>query len=463
MKQFFIFYFSLFTSSLLHAQLYTQAGSSIYMSNGGLLTISNSDCKLNSAVEGNSTSKIIFTGSRAQTLDANSYSIYALDVDNSYGLQISSNVQVSNALTLSNGIITTGTHIVYAPSTATVSRQNGWVNGYLKKYIAAGNNITASFETGDDAYYTPASFTFSTVTSGGDISVKSAAGADGVSNYTDLPLSKTNYINRYWQLSAEDVLDFDKYDATLSYVSADIKGTAGTSLLKAGIYNYGWNIYPAVSGSSYQTTVSGIAAPGNMLLAADDDTGSTIINIKAYLQGYYTGSGQMQPVLLNQGVGTGSTETDSITVELHNETEGSLVASAIGVLNTDGTAGIEFPSLSGSYYISIRHRNSIETWSAAPVSIGTTASYDFTTSASQAYGDNMTEVETGIWAIYSGDINQDGAIDAFDYLDADTDIQTGAGSAYLLTDINGDGAVDAFDYLVIDPHIQNGIGIFLPF
>jgi hypothetical protein len=65
------------------------------------------------------------------------------------------------------------------------------------------------------------------------------------------------------------------------------------------------------------------------------------------------------------------------------------------------------------------------------------------------------------WAIFTGDINQDGSVDISDYLVLDPDIQNGNGG-YIVTDLNGDGASDITDYLYMDPNIQNGVGAFLP-
>lgn len=274
MKIILAFSFFLFISSLLHAQLYTQAGSTLYMSNGGMIAVSNSDCKLNNNVESNGNGKILFTGSRAQTLDANGYSIYGLDIDNSNGISLLSDLQINNTLTLSNGIIATGSSILYIPSTASVNRENGWVNGFLKKYITTGNNITVNFETGDDTYYTPVSFTYNKVSAAGDITAASIQGASNASAYTTFPLSKTNYINRYWKISAGNTLSFDTYSATLNYSSADIQGTVNTASLKAGIYNSGWNTY-STTANSYANTFSNAVSHGDMLLAVDDDTVST--------------------------------------------------------------------------------------------------------------------------------------------------------------------------------------------
>lgn len=96
----------------------------------------------------------------------------------------------------------------------------------------------------------------------------------------------------------------------------------------------------------------------------------------------------------------------------------------------------------------------------------------FKTSVSQtnnAFGDNMKVVDSTlvganyeyIFAMYSGDINQDGAIDGTDFLELDPSIQNGDGG-YLPGDLNGDGAVDGADFLVLDPNIQGGIGAVTP-
>ncbi|HPI55169.1 MAG TPA: dockerin type I domain-containing protein, partial [Chitinophagaceae bacterium] len=109
----------------------------------------------------------------------------------------------------------------------------------------------------------------------------------------------------------------------------------------------------------------------------------------------------------------------------------------------------------------IKHRNSIETWSETP--IGFYASpHDFTTAASQVYASNQTEVEAGVFAMYTGDINQDGFIDSFDFPALDTDIFNGVASVYVNTDLNGDGFVDSFDFPIYDANSYNGVSVAMP-
>ena len=187
-----------------------------------------------------------------------------------------------------------------------------------------------------------------------------------------------------------------------------------------------------------------------------------IVNAKAFIEGFYDGNGLMRPVInpLSQPL-----LTDTIVLRLaRNVSPFDILFSATSVLQTDGNVKFNFPiSTSGnSYYLVMKHRNAIETWSAAPVTINYNLKYDFTTTASKAYGNNMTETFDHMgWAFYSGDINQDGAIDGSDFLILDPDIQSGVGG-YIVTDLNGDGSVDGSDFLVFDPNSQNGIGAITP-
>jgi hypothetical protein len=66
----------------------------------------------------------------------------------------------------------------------------------------------------------------------------------------------------------------------------------------------------------------------------------------------------------------------------------------------------------GTYYILIIHRNSIETWSKSggeSMTRGVLKNFDFTSSSSQAFGNNMMLKGTK-YCIYRGDVNKDGSI-----------------------------------------------------
>jgi len=204
---------------------------------------------------------------------------------------------------------------------------------------------------------------------------------------------------------------------------------------------------------------SGTGALGLSLNTTDPC--SSTLNLTLFLQGYYTGSNTMAEVMANQGYlpTPASGDCDDITVELHDAVTTTTVSyTATARLLANGTAVVTFPSaVTGNYYIAIKHRNSIQTWSTDPVAFGTTTSYDFSTAATQAYASNMVEVEPGVWAIYTGDLNQDDFIDSFDFPIFDLDATNGVAGVYVATDMNGDGFVDPFDFPVFDVNSFNGV------
>jgi len=70
-------------------------------------------------------------------------------------------------------------------------------------------------------------------------------------------------------------------------------------------------------------------------------------------------------------------------------------------------------------------------------------------------------VEPGVWAIYSGDINQDGVVDFFDQVNLDNDLSNFA-SGYVVSDLNGDAVVDFFDQVVLDNNVQLFVAVVSP-
>lgn len=179
----------------------------------------------------------------------------------------------------------------------------------------------------------------------------------------------------------------------------------------------------------------------------------TTVSLKAYIQGYYTGSGTMASAMSNSSViGATATQADSITVELRSAVDGSLYGSVKTILNTNGTATASFPRTYTAHYIVIKHRSSIETWSAAPVATGASLSYDFSTSAAQAFGANQVDVGGGVYAMWSGDLNQDGAIESADYAIMENDVNS-IPFGYIISDITGDGVTESADYAQIENNI----------
>ncbi|MEO8665954.1 MAG: integrin alpha [Ignavibacteria bacterium] len=102
----------------------------------------------------------------------------------------------------------------------------------------------------------------------------------------------------------------------------------------------------------------------------------------------------------------------------------------------------------GNYFIAVKHRNSIETWSSVPTSYtnAVASNYTFITAATRAFGNNQIQIDASPtrYAIYSGDVNHDGLVNLTDILsvyNGSTNFQTG----YVNTDVTGDNVVNLSD------------------
>jgi hypothetical protein len=176
----------------------------------------------------------------------------------------------------------------------------------------------------------------------------------------------------------------------------------------------------------------------------------TNLSITALLQGSTNSStSQMVPDTIACVIKNGSSPystVDSVKVLLN----------ATGL----GTAILSKVSLNTNYYIQIKHRNAMETWSNAVTFSNSNPTYNFTSSQNKAYGNNLVQVGSK-WCLYSGDINQDGAVDGSDLGDVDNDNNAFV-TGYTITDLNGDGVVDGSDLGIVDNNNNSFIAKAVP-
>lgn len=195
------------------------------------------------------------------------------------------------------------------------------------------------------------------------------------------------------------------------------------------------------------------------------------LNLSSYLQNYLANNGPSERILnltiLLEGLfngtsmnkaqnGDGYQFTGDIADQILLELRSTVMPYELAggpfpvLLNTDGSAVVTVPGFfSDSYYLVVRHRNSIETWSSLPLSFNSPViNYNFTSSASQAYGNNL-KFMSGKFLIYTGDVNQDGIVDSGDMTPVDNDATLFV-TGYISSDVNGDGVVDTGDMTMID-------------
>lgn len=187
------------------------------------------------------------------------------------------------------------------------------------------------------------------------------------------------------------------------------------------------------------------------------------LNLTVFLEGLFNGT-TMNKAQNSSGDQYSGTIADQVTVELHNSTSPYALAGGPYTVNVniDGTATVTVPaSLGASYYIVVKHRNSIETWNGTPLSFsGASISYNFSTTADQAYGSNQKLV-SGKYVIYAGDVNQDGILDSSDMTPLDNDATSFLGG-YITTDVNGDGLIDSSDMTPVDNNATMFVGKIVP-
>ncbi|MDQ3018981.1 MAG: SBBP repeat-containing protein [Bacteroidota bacterium] len=158
---------------------------------------------------------------------------------------------------------------------------------------------------------------------------------------------------------------------------------------------------------------------------------------------------------------------DTVSVYLRNSTVPyAIVDLAKKIIDSAGNGTFKFFNATNSvpYYIVIKHRNSIETWSSGVNSFSlNNLTYNFTTAASKAYGSNQSQIDLFPirFAIYSGDVNQDGIIDLSDLSLIDNDAFNFV-SGYVKADVNGDNFVDLSDLTLGDNNAYNFVRLLRP-
>ena len=385
--------------------------------------------------------------------------LYSLTLNNSGGgvNLTGGNISVSNTLTLTNGLLNLGSNDLNLGSSSTLSGTPSATNmivatgsGQVKKSISSVPS-TFTFPVGDNtgtAEYSPVKVTLSSGTlSSASIGVKLSN-----TKYSG-NTSTTNYINRAWTLTGNGITN-PVYTDTLTYVSADVAGTEAS--LVGGLYDGSkWTNLGAVDTANNRIVGTALTSFGDFTAG---EAGSFLsagnVAVTVIPQGFYNSGGYLN-------------SRDTIHVLLASATTPyAIVDSADVILDSlTYTATATFhTAANGSYYIVVKHRSSVETWSAAGVSFtkGSTATYDFTSAASQAYGNNEVALDGGLYGIYSGDCNQDGYVDPLDLSLVDQDSFNYVGGAGLSTDVNGDQYVDPLDLSIVDQNSFNYAGIQRP-
>lgn len=247
------------------------------------------------------------------------------------------------------------------------------------------------------------------------------------------------------------------YDSSGSHQKGKIQCSIGSSSFNGspeGDHLPARNEPVAVFGSSiYVGTTSFDTIYGNTMKIIKYKSPVYRLYFQALLQGF------LYP-------GTNSMREDTVKITLRNSfSPYSIADSAKGLLDFEGHFfGIPFYNLTKDtpYYIVLSHRNSIETWSKTPVVLTPGISNESFKIQSNVFGDNVIQIPSSSdFAVYSGDVNQDGSVDLTDNTMIDNDSYNYV-SGYVKTDITGDNNVDLSDAAIADNNAYNFVSVVKP-
>jgi hypothetical protein len=102
----------------------------------------------------------------------------------------------------------------------------------------------------------------------------------------------------------------------------------------------------------------------------------------------------------------------------------------------------------------------MEIWSSDSIQISELTFHDFSDNINNTFtnGSNLPQkfLQNSVFAIFSGDVNQDGCIDLFDIQKVENDA-TSFNFGNQTSDCNGDGVVDLVDMQIV----ENNSGLFI--
>ena len=276
--------------------------------------------------------------------------------------------------------------------------------------------------------------------------------------------------------TANKVVTWSKSDANGSFAS----GTSNTN--SSGIATVSFTTHTVVGTTTSVTATDAESLSGTSSIVTTK-AGSTTLNIKVFLEGPYAGAGAMNTTLnsssliplahpysgapWNVAAAPASSipagVVDWVLVELRDAATPAAALSGTtlagwprayflksdgSIVDRDGTQpNIGSPTITGNLYVIVRHRNHLAIMSNTGATLNDGVySYDFTTALTQAYGSGIgyKQIETGVYGMVAGDINNDGNVFVTDYNIWAVDF--GLTHTYSNSDLTQDGNVFVTDY-----------------
>ncbi|MEO8209580.1 MAG: hypothetical protein ABI840_03380, partial [bacterium] len=374
-------------------------------------------------------STIEYNGVAAQNIVNSNIDYANLKINDTAGVLCTANFSIPGTLQITNGDLNLNGKIINLLTTGTLTETPGNTVTGNSGYLVTTRNLNA-----------PNALNVAGL--GASITTAANLGLTEIRrahNIQTLP-SGAQSIRRYYTIKPVNNSNLNA-SLVFKYDESELNGNTEANLFLFKSTNAGVNYF--FDGGTVNAALNQITL-NNINSFARYTAGSSVgtLNLTASIEGLYN----IATSKLNA--------RDSILVQLRNTSSPfSIVDSAKGVLDSITlTVNLRFTiAPTDTYYVVVKTRNTIETWSRTGAviynSTGIT-NYNFTTAATQAFGNNMVLIGPK-WSIYTGDVNQDGAVDLADLALIDNDANNFL-SGYLPTDLNGDYVVDLADASLAD-------------
>ena len=394
---------------------------------GNFATINRKNGSVSGLIRFNTNTNLTYSGTNNITTGIEvPPTVNKLTVSNAAGINLNSSFSVNDTISVLSGFVNLNGKVITLASTGYLTETPGntirGATGSITttRIITAPNNLNIG---GLGVTLTSAS-SLGTTTITRSHAAQSVNGGNSITRYYDISPANNSGLNC-------DLIF--KYDNT----EVNALNENALNLYKSTNSGTSWTFQGGIRDTVNNTlTLSGVNSFSRWTAASNSL--ATNLNITVIPEGLYNSGTN----LLNA--------KDTVTVYLA-ATGAPLVfidSSKVLVDSVTFIAPAQFNSTpTGTYYIIVKHRNSLETWSKSggeAYTSGSTISYNFTTANTQSYG--STEVlHNGKYTLTGGDVNQDGFVNGNDFTVFSQ--QFGA-SGYLNSDLNGDRVVNGNDFTI---------------
>lgn len=224
------------------------------------------------------TTGVSFDGVAAQTIGGSSATTFDnLAVSNALGVVLATTTTVNGTLSLTRGVVNTGTNALALSTAAVVAGGSAasYVNGTLRKSFGSGNGQSFAFPLGDASTYAPVSLTAINVTAAGSLTARTTPGQHPC--IANSAINPAKDVCRYWTLTNSPAgIGVSSATATFNFVPGDVSPGANTASFVVKRYCASWFATTPGTLAPTSATITGLAGFGDFVVGDPGSAAPTL-------------------------------------------------------------------------------------------------------------------------------------------------------------------------------------------